>query len=158
MKIIFLDIDGVLNSQIMYENKEDIIGSQGRKLSRRCIARLNELTDITGAKIVLSSTWRTDSDVIEYLQSSGVIGDIIGITPRITDAYSLRGNEIRAWIMENELLIARRAYEFQSYIILDDDDSDMLYWQRNNYFQVDAYVGLTPTIVYKATNFFNRCI
>ena len=39
-----------------------------------------------------------------------------------------------------------------NYVILDDD-SDMLYWQRNNYINVDQYVGLTPKQVYKATRF-----
>lgn len=155
MKIIFLDIDGVLNNQIMYEDRDDIIGSKGGKLSKKCIEQLNELVSKTGAKIVLSSTWRTDDDVEEYLAAAGVTGEIIGKTPVLKDRFSLRGNEIHAWIVQNEQLLGKRYDEYHSFIILDDD-SDMLYWHRENFFWCDAYAGLTPNLVYKAARFLNR--
>ena len=41
------------------------------------------------------------------------------------------------------------------YVILDDD-SDMLYWQRNSYFQVDSYSGLTPNLCYRVVNYLNN--
>lgn len=47
MKIIFLDIDGVLN----YENSKSKVEEEKVKL-------LKEIVDKTGAEIVLSSDWR----------------------------------------------------------------------------------------------------
>lgn len=155
MKIIFLDIDGVLNSQIMYEDKEDIIYTRGGRVSRKSIALLNDITDDTGAKIVVSSTWRVDEDVESYLKEAGVTGDIIGKTPILKDRFSLRGNEIHAWIVQNEELLGEVYYNFWRFIILDDD-SDMLWWHRENFFHTDAYAGLTPNLAYKAKRFLNR--
>lgn len=155
MKIIFLDIDGVLNNQVMFEYEDDIIGTFGGQLSRRCVTQLNEITDKTDAKIVVSSTWRLDDNITEYLPSAGVTGEIIGITPVLKDRFSLRGNEIHAWIVQNETLIGKHYRDFHSFIILDDD-SDMLYWHRENFFNTDAYSGLTPNLAYKAIRFLNR--
>ena len=59
MKVIFLDIDGVLNC----------IGSFNRTKTRfngfvgmdpTLVARFNSLVEKTGARVVLSSTWRLD--------------------------------------------------------------------------------------------------
>lgn len=156
MKVIFLDIDGVLNYQYMHTNTHDeIIGTFGGKLSRKCITQLNELVDKTDAKIVISSTWRVDDGVEGYLVDAGVKADIIGKTPVLNDRFSLRGNEIHAWIVENEALIGEPYHNYHSFVILDDD-SDMLLWHRENYFQTDTYTGLTPNIVYRAERFLNR--
>ena len=42
---------------------------------------------------------------------------------------------------------------YNNYAIIDDD-SDMLLWQKDNFFQTDSYSGLTPTTCYKIKNFF----
>jgi hypothetical protein len=153
MKIIFLDIDGVLNNQIMYENREDVIGGKG-KISKKCLEILNGLIADTGAKIVISSAWRSDDDIEDYLYGIGLKGEIIGKTPRL-GKYSLRGNEIYAWLMENDSLFGKPYHDFHSFVILDDD-SDMLLWHRENFFHTDSYSGLTPNIAYKAKRFLNR--
>lgn len=74
--------------------------------------------------------------------------EIIDLTP-IGCGCGQRGNEIHKWLGDNSDIIGE---ESNNYIILDDD-SDMLYWQRNNFVNVDQYVGLTPKQVYKATRF-----
>ena len=156
MKIIFLDIDGVLNCQFMHtDTSDEIIRTPGGFLSKRCLNLVNELVDKTDAKIVISSTWRIDDDFEKYLIDAGLNGDIIGKTPILKDHFSLRGNEIHAWIVENENLIGKRYHEYHSFVILDDD-SDMLLWHRENYFQTDSYIGLTPSIAHRATRFLKR--
>lgn len=155
MKIIFLDIDGVLNCQSMHTDKDDtIIGTMKGKISKRCLDSLNSLVEETGAKIVLSSTWRSDNDCEQYLYDIGLKAEIIGKTPHL-GKYSLRGNEIRAWMIDNYDIIGKYEHEFHSYIILDDD-SDMLLWQKDNFFHCDSYSGLTTNIAYKAKRFLNR--
>ena len=120
------------------------------------IENLNELIEKTGAKIVVSSTWRIGTSVESLqttLEKKGFVGEIIDITPRGC-ACCQRGNEILAWLKKNEEVIGKPYREYNSYLILDDD-SDMLYWQRNNFMWVDGHVGLTPTITYKAIRLLN---
>ena len=147
MKIVFLDIDGVLNHVRM----TDKIGEGLDVVSKSAVDIFNDFTDETDAKVVISSTWRhvrgrTHEDLVALLRSLGLTGDIIGQTPVLRERHSLRGNEIYGWLKENEALVGR---EFNRYVIIDDD-SDMLLWQARNYVSVDNYTGITPNTTYKA--------
>ena len=62
MKVIFLDIDGVLNSfqtfrEIYYEH--ELTGFRRVAIDIDKVKLLKEIVDNTGALIVLSSSWRT---------------------------------------------------------------------------------------------------
>lgn len=61
MKIIFLDIDGVLNSMDYFEKVKDNDGYTDINLEK--VKLLKEIVDRTGAEIVLSSTWRELSNI-----------------------------------------------------------------------------------------------
>lgn len=154
MKIIFLDIDGVLNSDVWYK-KQCIDYSAPSRLQEHldsyAIGLLNKMIAKTQAKIVLSTTWRLHYSleaIQQIFNNCDFTGEIIGQTPDLVSLHSsfVRGNEILQWCKENEALIGKKYYHFKSYVILDDKD-DMLYWQRNNFFQVDRYCGLTPSKV-----------
>lgn len=165
VKIIFLDIDGVLNSQLFYVHGRP--GGVGLRsdIDPVPVEFLNELIADTGAKVVVSSTWRLGRSTEELqtlLNQSGFTGEIIGKTkdlrPRVSGTESdsiLRGNEILCWIKENQDLIKQDYWTFKHYVIFDDD-SDMLYWQRDNFIQTDGYVGLTPTNTWKAKKILNQ--
>lgn len=156
MKLAFLDVDGVLNRQKTHEGTDtEIIKTPGGRLNRQCVDVFNTFIEKTNAKIVISSTWRIDDRIEEYLAEAGLKGEIIGKTPWLKDRFSLRGNEIHAWIVENEVLLRKPYYDFHSFVIFDDD-SDMLFWHRENFFQTDSYSGLTPNIAYRAARFLNR--
>jgi len=156
MRLIFLDIDGVLNNQIMYEHyKDQIIETASGQIDPRCIGLLNDLTDAIGAKIVLSSTWRKYGDAVDDLKNAGITADIISVTPWGLGIGALRGNEILQWMENHAGLLGCEYYEYDDYVIIDDD-SDMLLWQKNNYFNVDSYCGLTPNLIYKIKLFFKR--
>jgi len=136
MKIIFLDIDGVINTIKSVSNPR--VQPEGftanlygvSKLDPDCVARLNKITNATGAKMVISSSWRILFDDVEllakYLHSEGVTGEIIGKTPRFAKSYIRgemtygRGLEIQEWLSEQPV------GEVESFVILDDD-SDMLH-------------------------------
>lgn len=112
MKIIFLDIDGVLNNSSCWGNRPDT-----NKFDQNCIYAFNKIIDKTNAKIVISSTWRLlyDFDELVYLlKSVGVKGDIIGQTLLIKLSTAMRGDEIWAWLFDNKRLK-------DSFIILDDN-------------------------------------
>ena len=176
MKLIFLDIDGVLNHHQFYKKRYDekkhektIKKDDGGKLTKQSeedfyaemldpesIENLNELIEKTGAKVVVSSTWRlgkSPETLQATLEKRGFVGEIIDKTPRGC-ACCQRGNEILEWLKNNQEVIGKPYHEYNSYLILDDD-SDMLYWQRNNFMWVDGHVGLTPTITYKAIRLLN---
>jgi len=155
-KIIFLDTDGVLNNELMTYEK-DYEQKSAYEVDDKCVKLLNDLTDETNAKIVISSTWRMSlefNDLKVVLKDKGITGDVIGITP-ILNNDCFRGNEIYKWIKENDHMLGCNYYEYNNYVILDDD-SDMLYWQRNNFILVDGWCGLTPNIIHRAERLLNR--
>ena len=160
MKIIFLDIDGVMNCENAYRSGEcryvEWTNHRGDKDHHQAFCSwskelLNKLIDETNAKIVISSTWRSSG--IEFMKSvwelEGMHGEIIGLTPNFrgeVDGYTIpRGCEIDKWLGDNgfshinwdkdtqQEYINKTGIE--NYIIIDDD-SDMLYGQRNHFVHV----------------------
>ena len=160
MKLIFLDIDGVLNCEDAYRGGEcqyqEWIWETGEKdhYQRFCSwskKLFNQLIVDTGAKIVISSSWRSSG--IEFMKKvwelENMQGEIIGITPSMRSGSSSiripRGMEIDYYLEELGFKhINWSAEEQQNYIdksgvenyIIIDDDSDMLYKQRNHFVHV----------------------
>ena len=170
-KFVFLDVDGVLNNELYYHERvesgqpkeEDYPKSE---FDPRCIKMLNHLQEKTGCKYVISSSWRqgkTIDELRELFSSVGLKGEIIDKTPKMWfekaqgESYQSvpRGCEIHSWLQNHKEILGDSIGNFKSYVILDDD-SDMLFWQRNNYIQVDAYCGLTPTIIARAIRILNK--
>ena len=160
MKVIFLDIDGVLNCENAYRSGEckykEWVNHRGEKDHHQSFCSwskelLNKLIDETDAKIVISSTWRSSG--IEFMKSvwqhEGMHGEIIGLTPNFrgdVDGYTIpRGCEIEKWLKDNgfshinwdkdtqQEYINKTGIE--NYIIIDDD-GDMLYGQRHHFVHV----------------------
>lgn len=158
MKIIFLDIDGVLNCEKAYkegfckylkwgdENKHEY-HQQFYPPSKELINRLIVETE---SKVVISSTWRNSG--IERMQKiwqiEGMAGEIIDITPHLyLDGFGHlpRGCEIKQWLNSKGFYHINYSEELQqqyikesgieNYVIIDDD-SDMLYQQMNNFVHV----------------------
>jgi hypothetical protein len=158
MNIIFLDIDGVLNCQEFYTKTRS--QNNPYPLSEICTDRvtwLNELCTEIAAKVVISSSWRHGSEIEgmrAIFKELGATFEIIDYTPSL-GRYSVRGNEILAWIENNYSLLGKYSSDFHTYAIIDDD-SDMLLWQRENFFQTDSYSGLTPNTCYKIKRFFSK--
>ena len=158
-KIIFLDIDGVLNCQDAYHNNEckyvnfTLNGVEDFYQTFCSWSKmwLNKLINDTGAKIVISSTWRCSG--IDFMRKvwelEEMSGEIIGLTPhldRVKDYTIPRGCEIDFHLKNalnfyhiNWCKIRQQEYMDNSgvdnYIIIDDD-SDMLYGQRNHFINV----------------------
>jgi hypothetical protein len=121
MKIVFLDFDGVLNSL------SDVAFSGASNCFQAAfIGRLNAIVQASGAKVVVSSTWRVHHSIDELrglLRVSGFEGEIIGCTPvfsyehaqGLSDIGVIRCNEIQAWIDAHPVPLT-------SFVILDDLD------------------------------------
>lgn len=156
-KILFLDIDGVLNyNQYYIRGRRDAT----YPLSEICpiaIDNLNKIVAETGCKVVISSTWRHSG--IDYcrnvLKECGCIAEIIDITPSLdrVGEWAIRGNEILKWLHDNKL------YKYNQYEVADhdyailDDDTDMLYQQRHNFFKCNPDTGLTEDITGRIIQF-----
>lgn len=135
IKLIFLDVDGVLN----YSGcKDKIDGMRGIERSR--VALLNKIIEHTGAVCVLSSTWRIVhplSDMTRLLEERGFKGQLVDKTPIGSAQGRERGYEIDDWLRNTT-----RAAPIKSFIILDDHN-DMVMW-KHRLIQTDDDVGLTP--------------
>lgn len=125
MKVVFLDVDGVLNSAAYLYAAErawpegtPFEGNQHLELDPPAVARLNRIVRESGAKVVISSSWRfgnTPAEMQEILRRRGFEGEVVGDTPR--DGHgAVRGLEIQAWLDGHPGV--------ESFVILDDD-SDM---------------------------------
>jgi hypothetical protein len=127
MKVIFLDIDGVLNcSKTPNPRKLPYIVDQ------KILARLKKLLGRTGAKVVLSSTWRIDPVGCYAARHWGV--PFIDVCPDMPK--SPRCTEILNWLAAHPR-VAR-------YAVIDDEDDGL---DELPLFQPSASTGLTMEIV-----------
>jgi hypothetical protein len=108
-KVIFLDIDGVLN--VITKDFDEY----GAIFQEPFVSNLKTLIDQTSAQIVISSTWRYSGlkAMKEMWQKRGLAGEVIDITPH---GDGVRGDEIDTWLKKHDVT---------RYVIIDDDD-DML--------------------------------
>ena len=139
-KIIFLDFDGVLNTEY-YQGLLQFQGKQwqdeyGTLFDPKAVKHLQRIIDATGADIVIESSWKYFG--LEAMQElwrvRSLPGRVIDITPSLTGNAS-KGEEIAAWLSEHAMSDAR-------YVIIDDEyvvlDSQIPYFIWTN-----PYEGLT---------------
>lgn len=154
-KCIFLDFDGVITTLKSNWN----LDNEKMELVKR-------ICDETGAKIVISSSWRryTLERTIEFITQrqiekgypSFLMSEyVIDVTARIygfkhgnrEEHFGLhRGVEIHQWLSEHP--------EVSHYVILDDD-ADMLLCQKNNFIKTHALRGISKRDVEKAIKILN---
>jgi hypothetical protein len=118
MRVIFLDIDGVLNS-LNYEREIQNHPATSDdyynwNMDQRAVRRLNRIVEKTGAVVVVSSAWRTDmGSVYNHLEAHGFTGKIVGSTPVLHRVGGVpRGDEIQMWLDEHDAV--------EAFVILDD--------------------------------------
>lgn len=141
-KVIFLDIDGVLNSEAFYKDGlyrnlkiPDLTSSELFWAKQLCVTQmsmLNTLVYLTGAKVVVSSTWRKMLDLKALNKLFKLRGAEFEIMAKTVVNNSIRGEEIQEFINEHKV---------ESYIILDDD-SDFLPEQLPYHVHVHYRTGL----------------
>jgi hypothetical protein len=157
MKVIFLDVDGVLNTgrwiKEQYEKTGKPHSCYYSEFDPLCLQNLKELINESNAYIVISSTWRlgnheTDEGWIALMQrlnSIGVEDNVIGYTPDLSRKYNsfcCRGHEIQKWLNDNV------NKNIESFVILDDD-SDMFHLM-DKLAQCDFMTGITEEVKNKA--------
>lgn len=165
MKIIFLDIDGVLNSD------RSIIGGNYRmkldadkyddyriKFTKSTIDPIGcelintILREFPEVSLVLSSTHRMHyhgpnklKDLQDYLTFLGIDGSrLIGYTDVL---HKPRGEEIQKWLDEHP--------EVEAYAIIDDSN-DMLIQQAGNFVRTDPAIGISAENYKSITRLFGK--
>jgi len=152
MKVIFLDIDGVLNSRkSMIAKRFAGVPLQFVMLPAKChVKQLCYILQKTDAKLVISSTWRKHYTVHLLSEIFYLCGmrdfDIIGFTPELFGKQ--RGTEIQSWLNAN-----KNVYDIENFVILDDD-SDMGKL-RPHLIKTSFESGLTHNDANRAIDFLN---
>lgn len=135
-RIIFLDVDGVLNSF----RSAEAFGGTLHRWDPVAIGLIARLAETAGAEVVVSSTWREMEPFPEAFRHmlSRSAGEgmarripIVDRTP-VLDVFH-RGREIDAWLREH-------GAELGAYVIIDDDER-MLPYQRPHLVLTDPLVG-----------------
>lgn len=172
VKVLFLDIDGVLNS-----NEHDKTMPNGKAghapglwedatqdIVRWCpmmLARLRRIVARTDCRIVISSNWRVHYPpahmVWKWKQMFGVYGwtdaPVIGATLKLPQKFgqvlngeqTFRGEEVRLWIKEYGPVPA--------YVCLDDHEN---FYPKQPLVQTDPDVGLQDEQVERCIEILNR--
>lgn len=156
--IIFLDIDGVLNSNFWNETHQREI-SDGTLIDEKKIKLLAQLVGSTNAEIILHSGWRfwygengkplreeaqRLSDLLEKegLKITGVTPDLTTEEIRRTKKFSLvKAKEILLWVESHA--------DIGGWVVLDDLDLHSAVISEHQV-KTDQAVGLTPEDVQKA--------
>jgi hypothetical protein len=135
MKVIFLDIDGVLNCNSTPNPRKFPF-----MVDPVLLKRLQRLMELTGAAVVLSSSWRFDPAGIFSAKHYRI--PFIDTIPDLPDQP--RCEEILAWL--------RIHPKVERYIVLDDEDDEL---DPLPLFQPSRSTGLTNEIVEAAADYLN---
>lgn len=138
MKVLFLDVDGVLNT-----SKSKSIFALGKGH----LKLLKSIVEDTDCKIVLSSAWRIIPDAKRHLINKLAYRDMQIYSSTENIPRGIRGDEICEWLYRHP--------EVTKYAIVDDN-SDMLVEQLPHFFQTDMDFGLTKTITYRIVYHLNE--
>lgn len=136
MRLVFLDLDGVLNSKTdadIYKKEHDIpenVPLEPERLEHRCLALLKEIVEETDSKVVISSSWRLSwdekgqrrvtlsSQIMKHVQKTlneyGI--EIVGVTPYVESKDGLhdKGIEIKEYL--------KGCPNVTNFVILDDEE------------------------------------
>lgn len=142
MKIIFLDIDGVLNGHFLLDN-----GYCG--ILPDCIKNFNRIVDNTDAKVVLSSAWRymisggaMTKLGFEYMfKTHGAKMELIDIT-KSDEEIDGRAEQIDEWIQRNKP---------ERFVIIDD----LHLTTPHPFIKTESKVGLTFNQAQRAIDILN---
>ena len=153
-RVVFLDIDGVLNSEEYFINRDTSVPRESHEdylvfnLDKILIDKLNKIIRQVKPIIVLSSSWRVyDMDKINRaLRRKGFCSTIMFKTARPSNDD--RGKEIKDLIQKNDV---------KDYVVIDDDsfdiESDI---PKEQFIKTSWKKGLEDSHVNYITKYFNK--
>ena len=142
MKVIFLDHDGVIclstewggrfkkqkkwgGRKLSMTNGEVPLEFRFDNFNKKAIEVLNEILEVTGAEIVVSSDWKRWANIEEmgeYYESQGILKKPIAFTPNLSECnnYDDTFPWIRQWDLEQT-----RSLEIKQYLL---DHPEVTHW------------------------------
>ena len=168
-KIIFLDFDGVLNTEnynLVLKRKGKICQDEyGALFDPNAVKQLKRIIDATNADIVVESSWKYHGlDAMKELwEVRNLPGRVIDITPSsVSDEYlsnvnldnldasmlHCKGLEISSWLSEKGQSNTR-------YVIIDDEYV-VLESQSSNFILTNPYEGITEEQANKIISILNE--
>lgn len=152
MKILFLDIDGVVNKQDNFKYSK---GVTQFPIDSYCAFLVGRIQIATDCKVVLSSSWRNHPEGVAEVEKA-----VIPLLDKTKNIYktldppifargrewsqSLRGDEVNEWLSRHP--------EVTKYAILDDDGD---FYDDQPLFQTTFKEGLTDEIAQKVIDHLN---
>ena len=114
MKVIFLDVDGVMNS------------ADNEWLDMKCVDNLHMIVEATDAKVVISSSWRSgwfkepekkhmvspEMAALEHAMNELGMEIYDKTRPQIGGIMDFRGNQIKDYLIEHAPI--------ESFVVIDD--------------------------------------
>jgi hypothetical protein len=161
--LIFLDIDGVLNSRNFYEKVIENGGCQAdtNDIDPKAVEYLNWIgSKVPDLWVVISSTWRLDFTTSTswntLFKLLGIHLKVYDVTPRLN---TYRGDEILQWLLQHDAE-KRKNPNWQQHdavesFVIVDDDSDMESLS-SRLVQVDNHKGLTLHHAKKVVEMLNQ--
>lgn len=168
-KYLFIDIDGVLNTENHIKSLQnkgvDSNDQYGPLFAPQAVQNLKAIVELTDAKIVISSSWKEYG--VEFLQEMwsecNIPVEFYSVTPsliltsyldhiegnsfRLPERYS-KGLEINAWLQKNT------SGDYRYCII--DDENYFLAEQLSHLVTTDAKDGLTEEVAKQVAEILNR--
>ena len=154
-KVIFLDIDGVLNTKCSYGQMDRTTHKDeyGYTFDATAVANLAKIIEKTGADVIISSSWKCMglSELRKMWEKRQLPGRIVDVTPDYMsdelllnadlndiDVLYNRGIEIKGWMEQHGESVSQ-------YVIVDDMD-DILPEQQSHFVQTDPEVGISASL------------
>lgn len=131
IKVLFLDIDGVVNCATTQQRHRGFIG-----IDPYMAFLVGKIKLDTNCEVVLSSSWRFTKDGVDEIKKQ--VCDIFGCTG--SDESGFRGDEIRSWLSAHP--------EVKTYAILDDNSD---FFADQNLFKTSWEKGITQEIAEQVT-------
>lgn len=168
MKVIFLDIDGVLTTNEDYAraervlpqpklikySKEEMQLEMQEIVNEKLIGKLNEIVKATKAVVVIVSTWRkfvSYTKIEEFFKNKGFVGKVVG---QVGTRFSADAREsCTIFYLEENPLITHA-------VVIDDNSWERLVYSPISFrgmqqVKTDGFIGLTDEDVAKAIEFLN---
>ena len=147
-KIIFCDIDGVLNSA--YYTKRD--GGGISFIEERKVKNLKKIVDATGAEVVITS--RANAIFGKTFNQARIDGiKEYGVTP-IDSVTSMEFQDSKA--IHIKLWLQKHNLENVPFVVIDDCQGDLEMQFRDKFIHVKGKHGLTTQHVRKAIEILNK--
>jgi len=163
MKYLFLDIDGVMNTEhglkTISENwtKMEKIHRVGKQVPfcPKAIEALRKIVDETDVKLVITSTWAGGPEGLDKMlkmwKDRNLPGEIVGVTKHTT--HGIRGKEIDSYLKKEGYYYpskywnapaweeGREDCSVEGYCIIDDE-WDFFILQEPHFVNTPSYYGL----------------